>query len=202
MRLICGERYSATIFRRIGEAMNDIVTTAERGISKTREEIVKEAKRIEESALFSSKGHFKAAALWGQFHIAFGLPMVVLAAVAGASAFSQFDKDNTLAGFLSIIVVVLSSISTFLNPHKKASEHLMAGNKYDALLNKVRIFRTIECWDETSDQVLSERLKRHSEDKSTLNQNSPQIPWPAYLLAKRGIRKGETEYDADKSSYP
>lgn len=180
--------------------MNEIVTTAERSVSKTRGEIVKEAKRIEESALFSSKGHFKAAALWGQFHIALGLPMVVLAAVAGASAFARFDSDNTLTGILSIIVVVLSSISTFLNPNRKASEHLNAGNKYDALLNKVRIFRTIECWDESSDQVVSERLKRHSEDKGTLNQNSPQIPWPAYLLAKRGIRKGEAEYDVDKLS--
>lgn len=185
-------------FQHTVDSMNGIVTTAERAISKTREEIIKEAKRIEEGALFSSKGHFKAAALWGQFHIGLGLPMVVLAAVAGAAAFAQFDSDTTLTGVLSIIVVVLSSISTFLNPNKKASEHLNAGNKYDALLNKVRIFRTIECWDESSDQILSERLKRHSEDKSILNQISPQIPWPAYLLAKRGIRKGEAEYDVDK----
>jgi len=178
--------------------MNDTSTGTERSISRTREEIIREAKRIEESVLYSSKGHFKAAALWGQFHIILGLPMVVLAAVAGASAFAQLAKDRTLAGILSIIVVVLSSITTFLNPNKKASEHLNAGNKYDALMNKIRIFRIIECWEETSDQVLSERLKRHSEDKTVLNQGSPQIPWPAYRLAKRGIRRGEADFEVDK----
>src|SRR5439155_4231784 len=185
MHLPCGKRYSATIFQHTGESMNGIVTTAERSVSKTREEIVKEAKRIEESALFSSKGHFKAAAIWGQFHILLGLPMVVLAAIAGATAFAHIDRDSTLTGTLSIIVVVLSSISTFLNPNKKASEHLNAGNKYDALLSKVRIFRTIECWDESSDQVLTERIKRHAEDKGNLNQTSPQISALAYRLAKR-----------------
>lgn len=178
--------------------MNAIITTAERGVSKTKEEIIKEAMRIEESALLSSKGHFNAAALFGKIHILLGLPMVVLAAVAGAAAFSRFDKDGTLTGALAIVVVILSSISTFLNPNKRASEHLNAGNKHDAVLNKVRIFRTIECWEQSSDQVLSERLKRHSEDKTTLNQNSPQIPWLAYRLAKRGIQKGEAEYMADK----
>ena len=180
--------------------MTTNASTEERRVSKTREEIVKEVKRIEEAALLSSKGHFKAAALWGQFHMGLGIPMVVLAAVAGASAFARLNPDNTLTGVLSIVVVVLSSISTFLNPNKKASEHLNAGNKYDALLNRVRIFRTIECWDETSDQILSDRLKRHSEEKNALNQNSPQISWLGYLLAKRGIRDGEAEYEVDKPS--
>lgn len=178
--------------------MNEASTVAELNVSKTKEEIIKEARRIEEGAMLTSKSHFRAAALWDNFHLLLGLPMVALAAIAGASAFAQFDKDKTLAGVLSIVVVVLSSISTFLNPNKKASNHLNAGNKYDALLNKVRIFRTIECWGEQSDQILGERLKRHSEDKSSLNQTSPQIPWLAYVLAKRGIRKGEAAYEVDK----
>lgn len=172
-------------------------TAAELPLSRTKEEIIREAKRIEESALHSAKGHFKAAALWGQFHMAMGLPMVVLAAVAGASAFAKLDQDKNLAGILSLIVVVLSSVSTFLNPNKKASEHLNAGNKYDSLLNKVRIFRTIECW-EHSDDVLSDRIKRHSEDKNVLNQSSPQIPWLARMMAKHGIKTGEADYEVDK----
>ena len=181
-----------------GDTMNTIITTAERSVSRTKEEIIKEAMRIEESTQFSSKSHFNAAAIFGWVHLLLGLPMVIFAAVVSASAFALFDKDGTMTGTLAIAIVILSSISTFLNPNKRASEHLNAGNKYDALLNKVRIFRTIECWEQDSDQVLSERLKRHSEDKTTLNQNSPQIPWPAYRLAKWGIRKGEAEYAVDK----
>jgi hypothetical protein len=144
----------------------------------------------------TSKAHFKAAEIWGWFHIALGLPTVVIAGIAGASAFGRLDTGGVLAGYLSIAVVVLSSITTFLDPHKRASEHLTAGNKYDALLNKVRIFRTIECWEQ-SDEVLSDRLKRHSEDKSALNQSCPQISFIAYRLAKWGIVRGEGAYSVD-----
>lgn len=178
--------------------MNTDPTTSERNVSKTREEICREAQRMEESLLFSSKGHFNDATICGWMHLALGLPMVVLAAIAGASAFSQFDKQGTLAGVLSVVVVVLSSISTFLNANKRASEHLNAGNKYDALLNKVRIFRTIECWEHDADQMLTDQIKRLSEDKNTLNQSSPQVSWFAYKMTKKGIEKGEASYQADK----
>jgi hypothetical protein len=175
-------------------------TTSERPVSRTHEEILKEAARIEEAALLTSKAHFKASEMWGWFHIALGLPTVVIAGLTGAVAFARLDSTGLWAGYLSIAVVVLSSITTFLDPNKRASGHLTAGNKYDALLNKVRIFRTIECWEEQPDQVLSDRLKRHSEDKSTLNRSCPQVSFIAYHLAKRGIRRGEGEYAVDKQA--
>ena len=198
--MVGGEIYLEITSLQTVNAMNQTTELVERAVSKSKEAIIKEAQRIEESALLSSKGHFRAATMWGQFHIGLGLPTVVLAALAGASAFAQFDKENTVAGVLSIVIVVLSSISTFLNPNKKASVHLNAGNKYDALRDKVRIFRTIECWEESSEKNLSELLMRHSEDKSNLNQTSPQIPQIAYRLAKSGIKKGEADYEADKPS--
>ncbi len=182
----------------MGDHMTEQTSTDERQISKTREQVIVEAARIEEACKYSSKGHFKAATLWSFFHLALGLPMVMLAGVAGAAAFSRLPGSGELGGYFSIAIVVLSSVVTFLNPNKKASEHLNAGNKFDAMLNKVRIFRTIECWDESSDQVLTERLRRHSEDKSTLNQTSPQIPAPAYWLARRGIKDGEADYAVDR----
>lgn len=175
-----------------------MTATSERSVSRTHEEIGKEAARIEEAALLSSKAHFKASEIWGWFHITLGLPTVIIAGLAGAVAFARLDSTGLWAGYLSIAVVVLSSITTFLDPNKRASEHLLAGNKYDALLNKVRIFRTIECWEDHPDQVLSDRLKRHSEDKSILNQSCPQISFIAYHLAKCGIRRGEGEYAVDR----
>jgi hypothetical protein len=41
--------------------MDNQLATAERPISKTKEEIIKEAKRVEEALLYSSKGHFAAS---------------------------------------------------------------------------------------------------------------------------------------------
>ena len=121
-------------------------STSENLVSNTKEEIIKEAKRIEESTLYSAKGHFAAARFWTNFHLWIGLPTAVLAGIAAASALAQFDHSNIVAGILSIIVAGLSAVMTFLNPNEKANVHLSSGNNYDALQNKTRIFWTIDCW--------------------------------------------------------
>lgn len=179
--------------------INKQIATAEKSISKTKNEIIKEAQRIEESALYSAKGHFVAANFWSNFHLWIGIPMVLLSAIAGASVLPQFDPKHIIAGGISIIVVALSSVMTFLNPNEKASAHLNAGNNYDSLQNKVRMFWSIDCWKEESEEVLTERLRYFSEQKDRLNQNSPQIPKWAYKRAKKGIEEGEADYKVDKN---
>jgi hypothetical protein len=177
---------------------NSTPNTAERSVSRPREEIIREAQRIEEALLYTSKGHFAAAHFWTNFHLWIGIPMVVLSAIAGAKAFGKLDADGQIAGYLSIVVVVFSALMTFLNPNQKASAHLNAGNNYDALMNRVRIFSSIDCWRQESDEFLAEGLIRMSEQKDKLNQTCPQVPHFAYLIARRGIKDGEAQYAVDK----
>src|SRR5579862_5763905 len=127
------------------------LTTAEQPSSKTREEVVKEAKRIEESLLYSSKGHFAAAAFWTHFHMVVGLPLVVLSAVAGTAAIKNLDKQNVWVVAIPVAVAVLSAMITFLNPSERAATHLKGGNDYDSLMNRARIFWAIECSTEELD---------------------------------------------------
>ena len=178
--------------------MPQATTIGEAVISQRKDEIIKEAKRIEESSLYSSKGHFAAAAFWRRLHFYLGLPATVLAAVAAASAFSQFDAGNTVGGWISICVAALSGLGTFLNPNEKAASHFAAGNNFDALQSKARIFWTVDCRGNDSDQVLTNRLKDLAEDKSELNRKSPQIPRFAYKAARKGIEAGEADYKVDK----
>lgn len=193
-----GEKYLEIIFQPMAKTMSRKISTAEKLVSKTKEEIIKEAKRTEEAALYSAKGHFEAAKFWGNFHLMIGVPVVILSTVAGASALSQFDNSKTIAGLLSILVAALTSLITFLNPNEKAGVHQEAGNNYDALQNKVRMFWSIDCWKEKSEDVLTEKLIQFSDNKNKLNLNSPLIPWFAYQAAKRGIERGEAEYKVDK----
>jgi hypothetical protein len=179
--------------------MDNQATTAERLVSKTKDEIIKEAKRIEEAVLYSSKAHFTASSFWTNFHLWIGIPMVLMSTVAGASALSQFDATHIAAGILSIFIAAFSGVMTFLNPNAKAAAHLNAGNNYDSLMSKVRIFWSIDCWRDDSDQVLTERLKYFSEQKDKLNQSCPQPPGWAYRRAKHGIEAGEGDYKVDKS---
>lgn len=175
-------------------------TTLEKPPSKTKEEIIKEAKRIEESTLYSARGHFIIASFWSCFHLGIGIPIVVLSAIAGLSILSRFDKSNTINGILVLIVTGLSALMTFLNPNERANTHQNNGNNYDALNNKVRIFRTVDCWREESEDILTEKLKYYSEQKDKLNLTSSQIPWLAYKHAKKGIKKGEADFSVDKAT--
>ncbi len=179
--------------------MDNQPTTAELTVSKAKDEIIKEAKRIEEALLFSSKKHFKAASLWSGFHLCIGIPIVLVSGLAGATAFAQFDVNHVIAGVLSLGIAALSSVMTFLNPNAKAAAHQIAGNKYDSLMNRVRIFWSIDCWRMESDEVLTEKLKHFSEQKDNLNQSSPQTSFIAYWLAKKGIEGGEAKYKIDES---
>lgn len=178
------------------------VTTAERPISKPRQEIIKEAKRTEESLLYSSKGHYAAAHFWSNFHLWIGVPMVVITAVAGATAFKTFDTNGVLAGICSLIGVVLSSLITFLNPNEKASAHRTAGHNYDSLMSTVRLFWSVECWRTEAEDILADRLTQLSEQKSKLNQTCPQVPKFAYKRAKAGIEAGEGGFKADQDHWP
>ena len=68
--------------------MTDSKTTEEKPQSQTKEAIIKEAKRIEENCLHTSKGHFVVAGFWSNFHLWLGIPTVILATIAGTSALS------------------------------------------------------------------------------------------------------------------
>lgn len=151
-------------------------TTGEAPISRTKQEVIKEAKRVGESALYSAKGHFIAASAWRSLHLIVGLAMVVGTSVAAALVMSGFDQWLTVAGVLYIGVAVFSAVFTFLYPNERAGSHLIAGNHYDALTNRTRIFWTIQCWQNDSDAELLARVQALASEKDRLNLSSPQIP--------------------------
>ena len=183
----------------VAEHMNDTQTTAERPLTIAKEAIIKEAKRIGENCLYTSKGHFATAQFWSKFHLRLGIPTVILASIAGASALSQFRSSIVIAGVISIVVVVLSATTTFLNPRERANTHLSAGNNYDSLLSKARIFWTIDCWQNDTDEILTQKLKSLSEERDRLNRECPQVPRFAYLTAKKGVKEGEADYEVDET---
>lgn len=165
-----------------------------------KEKVIKEAKRVEEDSLYSAKGHFVAANFWTNFRLWIGVPTAILSAIAGASALSQFDNHNVIAGILAITVTALTAVTTFLNPNEKANSHQSAGNKYNSLRNKARIFFEIDSCGESANQELIKRAKELTKKRDELNQNSPQIPRWAYKKARKGIEEGEADYKVDSEN--
>ena len=176
------------------------VGTGEVSQPNSVQEVIREAKRLEESTLYSAKGHLAAAERWSQLHLWVGVPNAVAAAVAGAIALSIASNMwiQIVGGGLSILAAGLAAVQTFLNPNEKSAAHLNAGNSYDALNGKVRIFWTVECWEAHPDRVLTEKLRDLASEKERLNVTCPQIPSWAYRRAKNGIEQGEGTYSVDK----
>ncbi len=172
-------------------------TGTEVTVSKTKEEIIKEAMRIEESTRFTAKGHYNDSSLWGFFHLILGIPTTVLSGVIAAKSFTQFDNSHNVAGIIALVVTALSGLITFLNPNQKSAIHHKTGSFYDTLNNRVRIFRTIDCWGKDSDFVLTNKLKEFSEEQNRLNADNSQPSFIGYLWTKWGIKNGQSDFVVD-----
>lgn len=166
-------------------------------ISKTKDEIIKESMRIEESTRFTAKSHYNDSSMWGFCHLLLGIPTTVLSAVVAVKSFSQFDSSHNIAGIIALIVAGLSSLMTFLDPNQKSEIHHKAGSSYDSLNNRIRIFRTIDCWGRDSDFVLTNKLKEFSDEQNKLNADVLQPSFIGYLSAKWGIKSGQADFAVD-----
>jgi hypothetical protein len=187
--------------------MAEITTASERPPSHTRDQVIIEAKRLEESTLYSWKGHHQAAQGWKTWHLWLGIPTVIISALVGVAAFTKTAEQNpyvaAAAVIFSIIVPVLSGITTFLNPNEKEGAHLAAAHAYDRLNNRARMFWSIDCWaTDATDEGLTGQLKSLVAEKDDLNKSSPQIPKSAYKKAKKGIEGGEAAFQVDRPPPP
>ena len=165
-----------------------------------KEKIIEEAKKIEEDCTYSSKTQFEAADSWRKIHLWLGIPATIAAAIAGAAALSQFDNHNIIAGVLAIIVAALSAVATFLNPNEKATCHYNAGNKYNSVKRRVRIFREVDCAGNNSIEDLNKKLDEFGKEKDDLSLASPLTGRKSYEKAKKGIESGEADYKVDKEN--
>jgi hypothetical protein len=158
--------------------------------------LANEASRIEEDALYSARSHFEAARGWSRLHYWLGVPTVVLAAVAGASAVAE---NTSTAAALGILVAVLSALSTFLNPSDRSHQHHAAGTRFNEVRNRVRVFGEIEMKTPgTGPAVLVDTIKELGQQRDELNKASPQIPRWAFERGRKSIQAGEAGYSADR----
>lgn len=167
-------------------------------MTSVRDEVVREAKRIEEDANYSARSQFVAARRWRALHLWIGIPTVIAAALSGLSALGPFDYHSVIASLLALLAAAATAVTTFLNPNKQADIHLEAGNRYLALRNRTRVLWSIEVvTPHRTDEELAERLVRLSKRRDILNRSSPAIPRGAFIAARKGIESGETQYEVD-----
>lgn len=159
--------------------------------------VVDELRRIEEDVLYSSKGHFNATERWKTLNFALGVPTAVMSGLAGASALSQFDHHNVVAGVLALLVAAVTAVITFLNPSEQSVTHKGFGNRYNALKNRCRVAANVDSRQVSVDE-LRQRLDELSAERDQLGADAPGIPRWAFTKARRGIEQGEAQYKIDQ----
>src|SRR5687768_11958931 len=99
-----------------------------------------EADRIEEDCLYSAKGHFESARIWGRMNLWLGIPAAALGAFAGITGFKDMPE---VAGGLAVFAAAFTAVLPFLKPSERAAAHQRSGTLFNSLKNRVRHFREI-----------------------------------------------------------
>ena len=149
---------------------------------------------VEDTELYArilAKGYSYTAIAWGRVNLSIGIPNTIIAAIAGASALSNFSYSNIIAGILSIITSVLSGLLTFLNPSDRAKSHTQAFTEFQKLCQQINLLK-MDILSE-SEEVISKELRQKMEDLfeklHDLRSASPMIPGWAYKIAKAEVEQ-------------
>lgn len=118
--------------------------------------LCREAERLEEDSIYSSKGHFNAEDTWVRRNYWLGVPATVLGAVAGATL---IKSQPELASIFMLVASLLTGLMTFLKPNERAAMHRAAAGQFLALRNDARFFREIDLLQSDRLDELPERLK-------------------------------------------
>ncbi|MDF7824460.1 SLATT domain-containing protein [Pontiellaceae bacterium B12227] len=160
-----------------------------------REELSKEAYRIEEDSLYSAKRHYNAADRWRNINLCIGIPSAAIAATAGCFGFLDWALP---AGALAVISTALIIVSTFLRPFERSDIHKSVAGQYLELRNHARIFRDIDLIPDIKDNGPRNRLKALDERRNALNQKSPGTAKCDDKKAVADIEAGRAVYEVDK----
>lgn len=156
-----------------------------------------ELQRIEEDCIHSGKAHFNAGDRWARYHYWLGIPSVVLSALAGAAFFKSYGD---IAGIMSAIVAILTSLMTFLKPSERAAAHKGSGDQYLTLRNDARVFREIRLAHACDEQAAIAGMDEFTKRRNELNQASAQFSRKDFEIARAGIDQGEAAHRVDKRS--
>lgn len=157
--------------------------------------LCREAERLEEDAIYSCKGRFKAEYTCVRRNYWLGVPATVLGAVAGPTLIKSQPEWATA---FALLASLLTGLMTFLKPNERAAMHRAVAGQFLALRNDARFFREIELLQSDRLEELPERLKTLSAMRNELNLKSPSIPRRAFVAARKGIEEGEATHKVDK----
>jgi len=172
-------------------------------LSEFRTALDREANRLLEDSLHSSKNNLQAGSWWSDFNTRVGASAEGLAAIlaGGAGVSALLDTNTLVTAGLAIASSVLSAIQAFLKPAEKADAYTLKGARIMALRSETRMFREIDLISEATDDELRLKLEDLRKRYAELNETPPLVVERRhYEKARKSIEAGEADYAIDKKA--
>jgi hypothetical protein len=166
-----------------------------------RQELAKEARRIQEDTEHSGAQHFAAGQWWAARAFWLGLPVTVLIAVtsAGAGLSAITGGATWLTALLTFAVAVAVPVRSFIDADGKAKAHSSKGARYFALRDDARRFANIEVPAKSLD-ALSDRLLTFGERQKALRDEEPrEVKADLREKVRKGIESGDYRHEVDRA---
>jgi hypothetical protein len=115
----------------------------------------------------NAEWHSKRAAFWGRLNIAFGLPAVILAALAGATALAS-TAGRVPAAIIAFAAAIFTGASSWLNSRGQRAYHQQMSSAWVLLANQAKLHLLVDAddgnWISSSGrEVLRELLSRQAQ---------------------------------------
>lgn len=126
-------------------------------------------RRARESQFF----HYNAAKRLGRYGRVFGVPVIVITAIVGASAFASILSQTVplyaklIVGLCSLVATVLSSLQTFFKFSERSEKHRIFGAKFGAVrreLETLHIQAQIKSTELTAVRAKLDKLAEEAPD--------------------------------------
>lgn len=160
-------------------------------------EILREAKRLEEDILYSSKARFTMSNFWYYIHGTFGIIVIGGSILFGALSFANLNLPIDI-NILSLIVIIISILQVFFNPYEQSRINKNLGDEYNQLKQEIRLFYNVEIYNNNVEDNI-EKIKFFAKCKNEIDYKSSPILGYFYNKAKKSIEeKREHEHEVDK----
>ena len=86
--------------------------------------------------------HYRLAGLFEKWHLLLGIPVVILTALIGTSAFASLQQGPVPAvqvatGVIGVVAAILSALQTFLRYGEWQEKHRTAAHRYGSLKREI-----------------------------------------------------------------
>jgi len=131
-----------------------------------------------EEVCLNQVNHARASRYYNWLHYTFGAPVVICSSIVGTAAFTQLhqqanDKIRVMAGLLSVVSVVLSSLQTFLGFGERAEKHRALGAGYERVRKEIEELQNLPVHDRGR---VKDRLDMLRQNIDHLGDGSPSVP--------------------------